>query len=217
MKLPLVLLVIAASCLSIAQTFTDQDRFGKSNAEVAALSHENWIAWYCHDSRAGANGRITGEKIYGIALYRYNKGLLESRPQSEQKFFEDVWIKFANMAKYALTIAGSSHPHWSGLSLAVAESGTASNDAIQGMLTSRAGTDRLTPKDLKAEFEKGQKRIDKLQLDEGKAKYVRDHYPGIGKMIDQMVKEFESRSKEERQHLYRFCQRMIRFASDERS
>lgn len=210
-------LLLAAIASGIAQPFNDQDRFGKSYPQVAAYKHADWMAWYCDATRAGDGGKVTAEKIYAIALAYQNQSILESRPKAERDFFEDLQVKFANMAKFAFTISHAGHGDWDGLSLTTAETSTGINRSIQEMILSRPQTAKPDMAKVRGAFAAGQKRLDALKLSESDAKYVRDHYPAMGKMIEQLNKEFESRPPADKAILHRFCIYMIQVASLDRS
>lgn len=216
MRILLVALLLAAISTCIAQPFSDQDRFGKSYSQVATHTHADWIAWYCDPARAGQNGRVVGEKIYAIALDHQNRELLATRPKADRDYFNDLQLKFANMAKYACTISHAAHGQWEGMSLTSAQVGTSLNRSVQDIILARPASVKPDVAKVRAAFEAGQKRLNALKLGESEKKYVGDHYPAMGKMIEQLMKEFGSRSAADKAILNQFCLYMIEIASLDR-
>jgi hypothetical protein len=212
MKLCVLFLLMVVVGVSHCQSYTDQDRFGKTNEQVARMKHRDWVSWYCDASRGGEGQKVVAEKIYAVALYEDNQRRLKGRPEADRKFYDGVFVKLANLAKYALTINDACYPNRKNGPLTAAETGTAINRLISDMLSSKTPSERKAFKDVKRAFVKGNERIATISMDTGSSKYVQDHYPAMGRMIDQLELEFRNRGANDHQLMVHFCAYAIQVA-----
>ncbi|MBX7132103.1 MAG: hypothetical protein K1X67_05420 [Fimbriimonadaceae bacterium] len=140
----LVLFTLAHGQTFYTKAFAEQDfhakewktieRFGKTEFQVVRMGHEAFVKWYCDQSRAGIEGRVLAEKVYGLALTECNAPLLLRLPRKEQKFMEDLISALADLAKSAFTTGIQCTNDGPGWSLPVAESSTAVSAVIYATL-----------------------------------------------------------------------------------
>lgn len=135
----LFLLALAISLVASAQTFQTSDRFDKSADAVVRMGHDDWVEWYCDDSRRGPSGRVEAEKVYCLALHEVIQPVLARRSESEQAFFSDARSLFADLAKTSFVTGMDLSGHSEAWSLPIAESSTAINEAIWLVLQNAPG------------------------------------------------------------------------------
>jgi len=141
--------VVSLSALAGAQQFFTQafqnqdfhskqwptiERYGKSELEIVAMGHDPFVKWFCEPGRAGVSGRMEAENVFALALNECNAPLLKKLSRREQKFMEDVYSTFADMAKSSFVtgiLATSESDAWS---LPIKESSTAVGAAVYSIL-----------------------------------------------------------------------------------
>lgn len=94
------------SPLLLAQDYTDQDRYGKTESEVLAMGHSKWAEWFTDSSRAGEStfGMADAERIYCVARTKKNREIIASLPDLEKAHFEKVVTLMANLNKSAVFV-----------------------------------------------------------------------------------------------------------------
>jgi len=206
--------LLCLAALSPAQPFSAQDRLGKSYEEVAAMGHDKWVAFYCDPSRFGPEGRVGSEKIYAIALYHRNEKLVAKLPKSEQEFYKEVWLMFANIAKWAFTIADSLFPNAPELSLETATSSTQINETIYAMLNpSLIISHEVTRSQVLALHEEGYKVVRTA----GEGSYAMREYPTLGRMVTGLDSRMAARGDVKRSLAMGFAAQMVKLAALKRS
>lgn len=149
MRFGLIASLLVLSTLALAQTFhtkafAEQDfhakewktieRFGKTEFQIVRMGHEAFVKWYCDQSRAGVEGRVLAEKVYGLALTECSAPLLLRLPRKEQVFMEALSSALADLAKSAFTTGIQCTNDGPGWGLPVAESSTAVSGVIYATL-----------------------------------------------------------------------------------
>lgn len=200
-----VLCIVASSCL--AQTFTDQDRFGKTANEILWMGREGWVQWYNDPTRAGADGSIQAEKIYCRALMDRNGILIKKKSKDSQEFFRYWWLQLSHTAKGAMAVLDTRHRNWDGLSLVAAEIATDVNIAMYEMMS-----DPYTQRPLLNEmaifehYEKGKSVL------ENASEVAKTEYGRLGYSIKEIFRAFSDHPYHERAAVRQFAMRMITVA-----
>lgn len=206
---------IGLAVVGFGQVYKDSDRFGKTSMEVAAMGRAGWIGWYCDSTRAGATGNVEGVKIFAMALYDRNKATLVSKSEAEQKFFDEVWIQYANLAKSSFTVGTVAYPNWEVWSLAVAQSSLSINQLISDLLEGRKARRKVEPREIQSAYLAGK---DLLDAAPGrKDEYVKTEYGRSKWILEQVEKLFSPRTSRERYLARQLCLEMIHLASDKRA
>ncbi|MBC8063553.1 MAG: hypothetical protein H7Y17_01885 [Chlorobia bacterium] len=213
----LVASLLCLMCLCLSQSYSDQDRFGKSSQEVVALGHSQWVAWYCDPIRAGANGRVDAEKIYCVALYMRNQSLLEKQTAADRKFYDDCQILFANACKSAFTVGTSIHYFWTGWSLEIAQSSTSINQTIGELLVEPAEVKLIKKADVLAEYEKGKKLIGSLEGDNQYVNYAKREFPRMTHLIESADKLVKGRSGSQQALTWRLMLGFVKLVTTKRT
>lgn len=200
-----IALFLALSCLGLSQQYTDQDRFGKTEAQVVAQGKKGWITWFTDPARGRESGKAQAIKIYAMALYADNKKRLATRTDEEQKFFNGVWIDFANIAKSALTIAHSLRGNDETISVFAAESSSWINELISKLLDRPTRVVPVTAAQVYAELDAAKKMIDAGTVD-----YAKVGVGGLRSHIERCSKRFDNRSKAEQALFWSSCMDMVK-------
>jgi hypothetical protein len=116
------------------QDFNSSDRFGKSAEAVVRLGHDQWVRWYCDETRRGKDGRVGAERVYCLALHEVSQPLLQQRSKADQAFFGEARSYFSDLAKTSFAIGFDLTGYSDAWSLPVAKSNTAINETIWLML-----------------------------------------------------------------------------------
>jgi hypothetical protein len=110
------------------------ERFGKTEGEVVKMGHDRFVKWYCEDARAGKDGRIMAERVYGLALVECSAPFLERLSRPEQKFMEDAISAMADMAKSSVTTAVKTYGENKDWGMSFAESSVAVSETIYALV-----------------------------------------------------------------------------------
>lgn len=212
MRWLVVLILTCCFGFAAAQPYTDQDRLGKTSAQVVELGHDAFVKWFCDPSRAGVTGRVQAERIFGYELGVQNNLLQQYRPPSERKFHEETSLLFANTCKSAFTIEHARNGDWEGSSLLVAEACTLVNLSLRELMSKATVTMEFDFKSIYATLEK-HKNLGTRAVYNANPTYVQREYAGLTLLVKKIEERFKSRSRGEQEVAFRFAQAMVRDAT----
>lgn len=200
-----IALLLALTCSAFSQRYSDQDRFGKTESQVVSQGKKAWIGWFTDPARGGESGRAQAINMYAMALYTDNKKRLESWSAEDRKFFDDVWIDFANIAKSAMTITHSLRGSDESLSVFAAESSSWINELISKLLDRPTRVGSLASAQVYAELDAAKKMIDA-----GSVEYAKVEVGSLRQHIERCAKRFDKRSKAEQALFWSTCMDMVK-------
>lgn len=120
-----------------SQEWKTIERYGRAESEIVKMGHDRFVAWYCDEARAGKEGRVQAEKVFGLAYNECSAPILLRLPRSEQKFMEDAMTAFGDMAKSSVSCAVLSFGEDRPWSLVYAQSSTAVTETVYALLNPR--------------------------------------------------------------------------------
>lgn len=210
------LLLLCLSGMMVGSAFSQHagpNLYGRINAQILRMGHDQWVLWYCDPSRATDSGRRDAEVAYCLALHERNTKLLARKSPAEQQFFDECRGMFADMAKSAFVAGSEFYPEWSGWPVAIAESSTAVNFAIYELLSGGRQGQKLFADEVLSHWEKGLPTALGLK---GGQNVGRESYQHMSGVVHRIAEAFEGRPKKEYFAAMRFCDAMVSLAATPR-
>lgn len=219
----LCLLLALIPIASWSQEFTDQSRFGKTEADVLAMTHDKWVDWYTSPER-GTNstiGQAEAERIYCTALTNRNRKKISELPTLQREHFEKTEALMNDLSKSSAFIGQVFTGGGTIWQILIAGANTNGAQVLSDCLNPPVKGSMAKQSDVWAAVKVAKKSLDSNRknmestLEPGgpTVEQAMIEFARLTKLVSEMVKNVEQSSAQEKGRIFWYLVKVVRMAT----